>query len=379
MSRSKVLIFIDWYLPAFKAGGPVKSVASIVRQFENELDLFIITSDRDFGDVQPFKDVQLNQWTFTEGARVIYLSPDKQTADEYSKRIAEIRPQKIYFNSLFSKNFTLTPLQVVRREFPDIQTIVAPRGMLGAGALQIKSLKKKIFLKTANILGWFKKVIWHASTQHEAEEIKLHFGKNANVKIAENLGQVPKQTYRNGKKEDGKLHLIFVSRISTKKNLLFALEILNDQKIKEKVSLTVVGPVENEDYGAQCQKYVQQNKLEVTFIGGKSPLELAELYASHDVFVLPTHHENYGHVIIEALGNGTPVLISEFTPWRKLDQHQIGFDLPLNLEIFRSKIQTFLDMSDDEWKKMSQNAWMYAKEKVNSEASVNANRNLFVN
>lgn len=44
---------------------------------------------------------------------------------------------------------------------------------------------------------------------------------------------------------------------------------------------------------------------------------------------MPTQGENYGHVFIEALSSGTPILLSDQTPWRNLKDKGIGWDIPL--------------------------------------------------
>ena len=52
-SRKKVLIAIDWYLPGYKAGGPIRSCASIINCLKNDFDFAVITSDTDFSDDTP--------------------------------------------------------------------------------------------------------------------------------------------------------------------------------------------------------------------------------------------------------------------------------------------------------------------------------------
>jgi glycosyltransferase involved in cell wall biosynthesis len=44
---------------------------------------------------------------------------------------------------------------------------------------------------------------------------------------------------------------------------------------------------------------------------------------------LPSLGENFGHVIVEALSAGCPILISDRTPWRGLAERGVGWDLPL--------------------------------------------------
>ena len=46
-------------------------------------------------------------------------------------------------------------------------------------------------------------------------------------------------------------------------------------------------------------------------------------------FILPTLGENFGHVFIEALAAGCPLIISNRTPWLELEKKGIGWDIPL--------------------------------------------------
>ena len=48
MTRKKVLITIDWFLPGTKSGGPVRSYANMIAYFKNEFDFYIITRDTDY-------------------------------------------------------------------------------------------------------------------------------------------------------------------------------------------------------------------------------------------------------------------------------------------------------------------------------------------
>ena len=59
MDKPKVLVFIDWFYPAYKAGGPIRSVSGMVKQLSNDFEFYLVTSNQDLGeeiiDVAPNK------------------------------------------------------------------------------------------------------------------------------------------------------------------------------------------------------------------------------------------------------------------------------------------------------------------------------------
>ena len=48
MDRPKVLVFIDWYLPGYKAGGPVRSLANLVDHLRGRVDFHIVTRNTEY-------------------------------------------------------------------------------------------------------------------------------------------------------------------------------------------------------------------------------------------------------------------------------------------------------------------------------------------
>ena len=80
-------------------------------------------------------------------------------------------PRQTWFTSTACSafRFALHPLRAARTL--GIRVVLAPRGMLGAGALAIKPIKKKV-LVAARLLGLFRGVRWHASTEVEAGDVR---------------------------------------------------------------------------------------------------------------------------------------------------------------------------------------------------------------
>ena len=55
--RVTVLVFIGYYLPGYKAGGPVRSIANVVETLGDEFEFRIVTSDRDLLDEVPYPGI----------------------------------------------------------------------------------------------------------------------------------------------------------------------------------------------------------------------------------------------------------------------------------------------------------------------------------
>ena len=58
----RILVFIDLYLPVFRAGGPLRTLLNMVELLGREFEFFIITRDHDFGTNEPFCNVKNNSW-----------------------------------------------------------------------------------------------------------------------------------------------------------------------------------------------------------------------------------------------------------------------------------------------------------------------------
>jgi glycosyltransferase involved in cell wall biosynthesis len=378
--KKKIVIFIDWYVPAYRAGGPIRSVLNITSTFGDHADFYIITSNKDLGEEQPLKGVKENNWTSVGSTKVMYLNTTNQTTERYKKLLTEIQPDVVYFNSLFSKNFTLMPLSLVKKEtsLNGVKIILAPRGMLGKGALAIKPLKKKLFFLYVRFTQRFKNITWHASTQQEVNEIQAQFSKNAQTVVAENLAMLPQDVKVKSKSTQDQLKVLFVSRISVKKNLQLVVEAIAKSKHKRNIQLTIIGGVEEEAYFKTIESMLKNEQIEYHYLGAIPQEQLREQYENSHLFCLPSFHENYGHAIVEALSFGLPILISQHTPWRNLQEKGVGFDLPLEVSEFTKAIDIFVEMGDEEYANYSKKSIEYSRKILLNPEVVEANRKLFL-
>jgi len=373
----KLLIFIDWFVPAYKAGGPISSIRNQCLALQNEYEIFVIAGDTDLGDIQPLTNVPTNTWTTVLGVQVQYLNIKDQTQEKYQAVYREIQPDVVHLNSLFSKKFTLLPLKAFQKH--DAKIVVSPRGMFGPASLKIKPFKKKLFFIYAKANGLFKNVHWHATSSIEEKEIQQKFS-NAKITIASNFPYLPTHKEGHLEKKSGVLKMICVGRIAPIKNVDFLLRSL--KSVQGKVTLKLVGPAEDEVYFQQCLSIVKQlpENVNVSFIKGVSFQEVDKLYQECHIFITATKNENFGHSIVESFGHSCPVIISDATPWKSLatkGTSGVGVDLKLEEKEFENAVNRFIMMDETEFDKMRVDARTFAEEIFNDSKRIEAYKRLF--
>jgi glycosyltransferase involved in cell wall biosynthesis len=81
---------------------------------------------------------------------------------------------------------------------------------------------------------------------------------------------------------------------------------------------------------------------------------------------MPTLGENFGHVFLEALAAGCPLIISDRTPWLRLDQKGIGWDLPLDKsDEWIEKLNLCIELDQLSYSHLSNNARQFAVSVLN--------------
>jgi len=156
----RILVPIPYYLPGFKAGGPVRSTAAIISSLGGEFQFKIITPDRYPPREKPYPNVKPDSWQKVGKADVFYLSPGVLSLLRFARLIRTTEHDIIYLNSFFAVNFTikillLRRLGLIRRK----PVIVAPRGELAEESLSIKRAKKRVYIAFAKILGLYRGIL----------------------------------------------------------------------------------------------------------------------------------------------------------------------------------------------------------------------------
>lgn len=208
--------------------------------------------------------------------------------------------------------------------------VISPRGMLNPWPLRRSRLKKLLARALVHPGAFARAAGWHATAESEAGHIRA-LGFRQPICIAPNGIEAPRDDgdsahahylARWPELRDRRV-LLFYSRFHPKKRIR---ELLDDfaalAAARPEWHLLAVGLPEGHTVDAlRAQARTLGIEARCTIVDGRhepKPYALAEL------FVLPSHDENFGSVVAEALAAGVPVLTTTGTPWEHLDGLRAG-------------------------------------------------------
>ena len=118
-------------------------------------------------------------------------------------------------------------------------------------------------------------------------------------------------------------------------------------------NLRLVGP-DQEGLLKKLKLLVRELKIggRVDFVAPKYGQELREEYTEADLFVLPSHSENFGSVVIESLSAGVPVICTKGAPWQELEEYNCGWWPDVGVEPIREALETAMSLTSEERREM---------------------------
>jgi glycosyltransferase involved in cell wall biosynthesis len=232
----------------------------------------------------------------------------------------------------------------------DIPRVISPRGMLTAWSLRHKSWKKNLAWKfyqqrdlaTANLL--------HATSAAEAEDFRA-LGFTQPFAIIPNGVELPPLNPA-PHPATAKRTALFLSRIHPKKGLLDLVAAW--AQLKPDGWRVVIAGGDDENHRAEVEAAVRASGLDAdfTFVGEVDSNSRWELYRAADLFILPSHSENFGIVIAEALTCGVPVITTRATPWAGIPAHQCGWWVDTGMEALVAALHEAVALSDEDRRAM---------------------------
>ncbi len=164
-----------------------------------------------------------------------------------------------------------------------------------------------------------------------------------------------------------RLKLLYVGRISKEKNLqTLARAYAQISKARSDIQLIIVG---SGPFLSQMQDDL--SGTQAVFAGTLTGQDLAQAYASSDIFVFPSTTDTFGNVVLEAQASGLPVIVTDQGgPQENLIPKQTGLIVPsLNVQAL---VQAILTLADDPQRleKMKIQARQYMQGRSTQEAFV---------
>jgi glycosyltransferase involved in cell wall biosynthesis len=367
MSKKTILIVYEYFFPGYKAGGPIQSLVNLVLTLQHEYTFKVVTTAYDMHAIEPYPNIKLNSWNTvqlapnTQSIEVWYSATPKISIGTFKKIIQQSNASTVYINGLFTQWFTQPLVLKKSIQLKGVEIIICPRGMLQAGALSVKPLKKKLFLSAFKKALLFKGVRWHATNEEEAADIQKNIHRNAKSIVAYNIPKPPVIQVKSSTKQAGNLSLVYLSLITQKKNLLLLMEVLKN--CSANIQLAIYGPIKDKAYWQQCELLIQQmpSNITIEYKGDVQPFEVQVTIAQYDAFVLLTKGENFGHALFEALSCGRPIITSHFTPWNNLQEKQAGWNVDIQQP---SAIVTLMnqlaEQDSTQWNNYCNNAYAVA-------------------
>ena len=383
--RYRILCLVGYYLPGYKGGGPIRTISNLIEHLGEEFDFWIITRDRDMGDSAPYPCIT-NSWVAVGNARVFYASPGQLTLFSLNKIINSIDYDVLYLNSFFDPIFTLFPLlgrYLARANTKPV--VLAPRGEFSAGALRLKFFKKYIYIKLLKFIKLYNNITWQASSADELQDILTALNiDNRRIYVASDIPtrikNIDKYLCEDELQDRSMVRVVFLSRITPMKNLDYALQIMTSVCVN--VVFDIYGPKEDVTYWKKCKKLIDKlpDNILCNYRGIVEPDNVICIFSKYDLLFLPTRGENFGHVIAESLSVGTPVLISDKTPWHNLKNNKLGEELSLDApDAFITCIEkTYSDVLSKENYKLRKVVKNNALKHLNNPEVIDSNRNLFL-
>ena len=133
----------------------------------------------------------------------------------------------------------------------------------------------------------------------------------------------------------GKHFLLFLGRLHEKKGCELLIQafaaLRNSAGADRSLHLVIAGPCADESYLQHLKRLAattggDQEESPITFAGMLTGNLKWGAFAASDAFVLPSHQENFGIAVVEALACSTPVLISnKVNIWREIVNDGAGF------------------------------------------------------
>ncbi len=235
--------------------------------------------------------------------------------------------------------------------------MVAPRGTISEWALNHHALRKKIFWRLLQEQTLRRADTFHATAEEEYLDLR-RLGFRQPVCVIPNGIDVPPLEKPLPKEQR---QLLYLGRIHKKKgiDLLLRAWAAVEPRFPD-WTLVVAGP---DDGGYLPEYQALAERLHLARVHFPGPLygeEKLAAYRRASLYVLPTHSENFGVTVAEALAAGTPAIVTKGAPWAGLVEHGAGWWIDIGVDPLVAALEEALALPEVRLREMGRRGreWM---------------------
>lgn len=361
-----ISIIIPSFYPAVVYGGTITASLNYARMFV-QLGHHVNVSTTNANKTDRL-EVETNKFLELErNLNVKYYNEtivDKLSIPFISKVWRDIRKADlVHIHALFN---TPIPFALLYAKILNKPVLLSPHGVLGDWIMNHGLGLKKLWLHLF-IRPFATYVYWHATSVQEENEILSHFPK-ANIHIIPNVIDLSEFTTINTigkfdylKKFAGVIGepdkiIVSMGRLQNKKGFDILIQSFKMFVNKNPNAFLFIA---GDDDGEQdvLQSLISNLNLtkNVFLIGNIQGQDKVDFLGNADLFVLPSHNENFGMVYAEALATGTPVIASTLTPWQEVEEYRCGKWVNNTPDEITKAIVEILDNNDPDIKMNAKN------------------------
>ncbi|MDA8528926.1 glycosyltransferase [Opitutaceae bacterium] len=331
-------------------GGPALSVPSLANaQKQTGHGVVIATADTEGSFPEPNANIaEIHRF---ERDPPTLLGRSSQLADWLAKTEADV----IHHHALWHRTLHYAHGKAQR---DNIRLIISPRGMMMPWAMKHHQLRKEFARRFIHPHAFDRVNGWHATSNFEADAIRAQ-GFNQPICVAPNGVRIPTAEQDNiaidhwVKREpliNSRRVALFYSRFHSKKRIIECIDTWSEQAAPDWILLMIGIPDQFgvDELRAYVLKSGAQGRVRI-FDGTHRPPP----YAVADLFLLPSHSENFGMVVAEALANRVPAIVTEGSPWEQLSSQHCGWFVPWSK--YGETLAHALKRSPQEFKTMGEN------------------------
>jgi glycosyltransferase involved in cell wall biosynthesis len=360
----KILFPTGSFYPA-QTGGPDNSVYWLTKALTRQnTDVRIVSTTRGLPET-----VQHNQWQQQPFGRIIYTNnwvhylPFRllQKAQRQLREADVLHLTMIFYPVSFLMAF-------YNRWFYKKPMVWSIRGDLDPPMLERSKWRKRVVL--ALIRQFLKKhSLFHATCAAEVEYAKNVLGEDIQIVELTNYMELPKKV-----EVEKAPYFLFLGRIDPKKGIDRLIRALATSTSFQQSAFTLkIAGADNNEYGRYLQRLVDDLQLadRVEFLGLVKGSAKEELLAAAYFLFMPSHTENFGIVVAEALAQGTPAVASIYTPWQSLEQAEAGFWRDNSVTALRATIDHILRLPSSTYERMCRQAKQVAHQRFDVYQHIN--------